>query len=62
MWPLGPDIIEECKTVDALPAVEPESWRPLFDPYDFNTEHGPLMLADYRLTKDELQHWAERVI
>ena len=59
MWPLGQDIIEECKTVDSLREVHMEHWDPLFDPYDFNNKHGPLSLEKYRLTKEELFSWAE---
>ena len=33
---------------------------PLFDPYVFNEEHGPLLVEDYRIKQSELQQWAER--
>ena len=58
-WPLGPDIIEECKEVDSLPSIETEQWLPLFDPGDFNTEHCPLTIEDYRLTPEDMLSWAE---
>ena len=61
-WPLGPDIIEECKEIDALPTVDPAHWKPLFEPADFNNEHGPLVLENYRLSQDDMLSWAERVI
>ena len=59
-WPLGPDIVEECQAVDELPAVDPDHWTPLFEPTDFNDNHGPLQLEDYRLSQEELKRWAER--
>ena len=49
-WPLGPDIVEECQAVEELPEVEPDAWRPLFEPADFNEAHGPLEIEAYRLT------------
>ena len=62
MWPMGPDIVEECQAVATLPAVDAESWAPLFEPADFNEAHGPLQLDDYRLSQEELRSWAERII
>ena len=50
MWPLGPDVVEECRAVAALPAVDPDGWSPLFEPVEFNDAHGPLQADDYRLT------------
>ena len=47
MWALGPDIIEECKEVDSLDNVDIEQWKPMFEPGDFNTEHGPLTIEEY---------------
>ena len=43
-WQLGPDIIEECKAVTELPAVDQEQWKPVFEPTDFNDAHGPLLI------------------
>lgn len=43
-WPLGPDIVEECKAVEALPEVDMNDWVPLFEPVNFNQTHGPLTL------------------
>ena len=37
-------------------------WKPLFDPSDFNNEHGPLIVDDYRLSQEDMLSWAERVI
>ena len=48
-WPLGPDIVEECNAVAALPAVDPDEWAPLFEPDDFNKAHGPLKVESFRL-------------
>ena len=62
MWPLGPDIIEECKAVAGIQPDDIESWVPLFEPADFNDAHGPLKLEDYQLSQEELKTWAERVI
>ena len=42
-----------------MPAVDPESWMPLFDPSDFNKAHGPLEVEDYRLPVDDLKTWAD---
>ena len=61
-WPLGPDIVEECKEVDALAIDDEAQWKPLFDPADFNNEHGPLIVDDYRLSQEDMLSWAERVI
>ena len=61
-WPLGPDIVEECKEVDALPMDDSANWKPLFEPTDFNNEHGPLVVDSYRLSQDDMVSWAERVI
>ena len=41
-WPMGPDIFEECEAVSNLPAVEQDSWTPLFEPIDFNEANQPL--------------------
>ena len=46
---LAPDIIEECQAVADLPPVDPETWQPLFEPGDFNDEHGPLEIDTYKL-------------
>ena len=46
-WPLGKDIIEEIKYVAELPEVEPLDLVPLFEPYKFNENHGPLLIEDY---------------
>ena len=43
-WPLGPDVVEECKAVEALPEVDMNDWVPLFKPVNFNQTHGPLTL------------------
>ena len=58
-WPLGPDIIEECQAVTELQPDDQDQWKPLFDPFQFNEEHGPLTLDQYRLTTDELRTWAQ---
>ena len=31
-WPIGADVVEECQAVATMPAVDPDSWAPLFDP------------------------------
>ena len=56
-YPMGPDIIEECQEVAALPAIEADQWQPLFEPLKYNEEHGPLTLAASRLSQEELQSW-----
>ena len=48
-WPMGPDIVEECQTLSEMPAVDPDGWQPIFEPTDFNNEHGPLEVEQYRL-------------
>ena len=48
-WPLGPDIVEECQAVAALPPVDPDGWVPLFEPTEFTRAHQPLLVEDYRL-------------
>ena len=47
MWPLGPDVFEDCQAVAELPSIEEGSWAPLFEPTEFNDTHGPLLLEDY---------------
>ena len=54
MWPLGPDIVEECQAVDELPKVDMDQWQLHFEPNDFNNEHGPLTLDSYRLSQDDM--------
>ena len=61
-WPLGPDIVEECRTVAAMLVVDPDSWAPLFDPQDFTEVHGPLEIESFRLPSEDLKTWADRVI
>ena len=61
-WPLGPDIVEECGAVAALPAVDRDSWVPLFEPSDFNHDHGPLEIEPYRLPPEDLETWADRAV
>ena len=61
-WPLGPDIIEECQAVADLQPDGQDEWKPLFDPFKFNEDHGPLTLDDYRLEPEELRSWAERAV
>ena len=62
MWPLGPDVFEDCQAVAELPSIEEGSWAPLFEPTEFNDTHGPLLLEDYQLEHDELRKWAERTV
>lgn len=62
MWPLGPDVVEECRAVAELPAVDSSGWAPLFDPVEFNEAHAPLQVEDYRLPQEEMKTWAERTI
>ena len=61
-WPLGPDIVEECNAVAAMPAVDPDDWSPLFEPHDFAEANGPLEIEPYRLPPEDLQTWADRAI
>ena len=53
--PLGPDVVEECNAVAALPAVDPDSWVPLFDPHDFVEAHEPLEVEQYQLPQEDMQ-------
>ena len=65
MWcvfSLGPDIIEECQAVAAIPPDGGYGWTPLFEPTEFNDEHGPLHVASYQLSTVQLKEWAERVV
>ena len=61
-YSLGPDIVEECNAVAALPIVDPDSWVPLFDPHDFVEAQGPLQVEQYQLPSEDLQTWAERAV
>ena len=58
-WPLGRDIIEEIKSVAEMPQANQEEWAPLFEPYEFNNHHGPLLIDEYKLSKDDLLSWAQ---
>ena len=62
MYPLGPDIVEECQAVAQLSRDSVANWAPLFEPGMFNEAHGPLTVADYGLSQDGLRVWAERTI
>ena len=57
-WPLGDDIIEECQAIEQLDTLPEDQWMPLFEPAQFNEQHGPLELDHYRLTSDQLEEWA----
>ena len=61
-YPLGPDIVEECQAVAALPLVDPDTWLPLFEPHDFGRANQPLLVEQYQLSQDELHNWAVRAI
>ena len=57
---LGPDLIEECRAITGLDSVDPDNWKPLFNPSQFNADHGPLKIDQYRLNPDLLRYWAEK--
>ena len=57
---LGPDIVEECEAVVSLPESDQPGWSPIFEPIEFNEEHGPLSIENYRLSQDDLRYWAVR--
>ena len=59
-YKLGPDIIEECQAVASLSEADQQGWSPLFEPVEFNDEHGPLTIENYRLSQDQLRSWAVR--
>ena len=61
-FPLGPDVVEECRAVDRLQPGNEDDWAPFFDPEDFNKRHGPLLLKDHALPQDDLKRWAERAV
>ena len=54
-WPLGPDVLEECRAVDRLHPANEDEWGPFFDPEDFNNRHGPLLIKDYALPQDDMK-------
>ena len=56
---IGPDIVEECEEVDSLQPVDPDSWKPLFEPNEFNNTHGPLLKENYKLSETEINTWVE---
>ena len=60
--PMGPDIVEACQSVADMDSDEDAEWSPLFEPTDFNKEHGPLEVEEYRLPADDLKAWAERCV
>ena len=59
-WPLGPDVVQECQAVEAMPAVNQDEWIPVFEPARFNEVHGPLEIDHSRLTQHQLKQWAQR--
>ena len=59
-WPLGQDVVEECRAVDRRHPGNEETWAPFFDPEDFNKRHRPLLIENYKLPSDDLKAWAER--
>ena len=58
-YPLGPDIVEECQAIANLEEEDNHSWAPLYEPTEFNEEHKPLKLEQYKLPKEDLLTWAE---
>ena len=61
-FPLGPDVVEECKTVASIQLAEDNDWKALFDPEAFNKEYGPLLMEKYQLSQSDLQEWAIRAV
>ena len=61
-WPLGEDIIEECQAIEQLSTLDEEQWTPLFEPTQYNEQHGPLELQNHRLTAAQLEEWALRAV
>ena len=59
-WPLGPDIVEECQAVSNMEPVDEDRWTPLFEPTDFNNQHQPLEIENYKLSEADLKTWADR--
>jgi len=57
---IGPDIIEECRAISGLESGNLDTWKPLFNPYQFNIDHGPLLIDQYKLNPDLLRYWAEK--
>ena len=60
-FPMGPDIVEECRAVSNLQPVDEEQWTPLFDPDGYNKAHGPLLVQDHTLPQADLKRWADRL-
>ena len=42
--------------------VNDDDWAPLFEPTEFNEEHKPLKLEQYKLPSEDLRTWAERCV
>ena len=61
-FPLGPDVVEECRSVASIPMAKDHDWKPLFDPEVFNKEHGPLLIEKYQLSQSDLKEWAIRAV
>ena len=61
-YPLGPDVVEECQAVAALPPADPDTWTPLFEPTDFTQANQPLLVEKFRLSPAALESWAERSV
>ena len=61
-WQLGEDIIEECQSIEQLDTVDELQWMPLFEPTQFNEQHGPLEQEKYRLAAAQLEEWALRAV
>ena len=61
-WPMGPDIVEECRTVSNFQLSDQVRWTPFFDPDEFNKTNGPLLVKDYSLPQADLKQWVERAV
>ena len=55
---LAPDLIEECQAVADLNHVNIDGWEPIFEPTDFNEQHGPLHIDSYNLAVEDMKTWA----
>ena len=40
--------------------IDEDRWTPLFEPTDFNNQHQPLEIEQYKLSEADLKSWAER--
>lgn len=58
---IGPALKVEKELYDDLEVDADDGWELLFNPIEFNNEHKPLLLENYKLSKEELHKYAAQL-